>query len=149
MTRTLADMTPSERQECIGMWVKVTPTGGNSPSRTPFLGVLASLDANAYWGKGGYVVRGPHTSAFYFAEMELQPDLPRAWTPEGEPVPGVWQYHPAYTGVYQDGTTSLDLIGVETYSKQQAEGECADIHRDDPAVHFSHVRRYTTDWEEA
>lgn len=98
MTRTLTDMTPAERADCVGMWVKVTPAGGNSPSRTPFLGVLASLDANAYWGKGGYVVRGPHTCAYYFAEMELQPDLPRAWTPDGKPVPGEWEEE-----IYQDG----------------------------------------------
>lgn len=141
MTRTLADMTPAERQQMIGMWA--TFHGSTSPRPV----IIWAVDGDMVWRlsfTARHAIMGTGLD-----QIIPRFDLPRAWTPSGEPVPGEWQYHPAYTGVYQDGTTSLNLIGVETYSKQHAEWECADIHRDDPAVHFFPVRRYATDWEEA
>lgn len=143
MGRTLADMTPDERQASVGMWCDNLVSTAKTPSPV----VLACVQGESCWIL--HTTLHGEWSCFPLDAVAPRLDLPRAWTPDGQPVSGVWQYHPAYTGVYQDGTTSLDLIGVETYSKQQAEGECADIHRDDPAVHFSHVRRYATDWEEA
>lgn len=141
--RTLANMTPAEQDQSVGMWFEL--------QGTDYLVILVMTD-DPYDGHATVMIPHPVKAKTTYTTMSsLTPrmDLPRAWTPSGEPVPGEWQYHPAYTGVYQDGTTSLNLIGAETYSKQHAEWECADIHRDDPAVRFFPVRRYATDWEEA
>lgn len=81
----LEDMTPEQRDECVGKWVKVTPRA-SSPSTTPFLAILSSTDANAYWGKGGNVDRAGHVTSAYFCDMELQDQYARAWNPDGTPV---------------------------------------------------------------
>lgn len=141
-TRALADMTPAEQAQCVGMWADVTVAGmtfteviGAPPSD----GMVTLVDPN-----GG---RTYQLESLPLDEITPRFDLPRAWTPSGEPVPGEWEYHPAYAGVCQDGTTSLNLIGVPTCSKQDAEWQRADIHRDEPAVRFFLVRSYITDWE--
>ena len=142
-SHTLADMTPAERNKCVGMWCDNLA----STTKTPSPVVLACVQGERCWVL--HATLHGEWSCFLLDAVSPRFDLPRAWTPGGKPVPGVWQYHPAYTGVYQDGTTSLDLVGVETYSKQLAEWECAELHRDDPAVRFFPVRSYATDWEEA
>lgn len=43
-TKPVSEVTTDERPQLIGMWVEVAPPV-SSPTRTPFLGVLASLDA--------------------------------------------------------------------------------------------------------
>ena len=88
--RTLADMTPSERQECVGMWCDNLVSTEKAPSPV----VLACVQGESCWIlhttlHGGW-------SCFPLDAVAPRLDLPRAWTPDGEPVPGVWQYHPAY-----------------------------------------------------
>ena len=84
MTRTLADMTPDERAECVGMWFEW--------EGTDYLVVLASLNGPF---EGHVTVMIPHpikVKTAYTKMSTLIPrlDLPRAWTPSGEPVPGTW-----------------------------------------------------------
>ena len=79
MTKTLADMTAEERAECVGMWCEVdgqleilaAPDGMVDYHDTA---ILHSVKRNG----GGYVLAKDVTPRF---------DLPRAWTPNGEPVP--------------------------------------------------------------
>lgn len=85
-TKPVSEFTADERPQLIGMWVEVTPPVSSS-NRTPFLGVLASLDAHALWGKGGNVDRSGHVASWYFTDMTLRPDLRRAWMPDGSPIP--------------------------------------------------------------
>ena len=77
MTKTLADMTPEERAECVGMWALIEGIS---------LAVIAEADET-----NTCVVTYPQwdgDSAVHLNEMVTpRHDLPRAWTPDGEPIP--------------------------------------------------------------
>lgn len=73
MTKTLADMTVDERENCVGMWCECT-TG-----HSEHLAVL--LDDSG-------LIIFPHLLKSGTLEIGLitpRLDLPRAWTPEGRP----------------------------------------------------------------
>lgn len=82
MTRTLADMTPAEQDQCVGMWFELL--GASYPV------ILASPD-DPYDGFATVMVPGTGKTT-YTPERHLTPryDLPRAWTPSGEPPAGEW-----------------------------------------------------------
>ena len=75
MTKTLADMTPEERAECVGMWALIEGIS---------LAVIAEADETntcvvtyPQWdGDSAVHLNGMVTPRF---------DLPRVWTPDGEP----------------------------------------------------------------
>ena len=77
MAKTLADMTAEERADCVGMWALIE--GIN-------LAVIAEADET-----NTCVVTYPQwdgDSAVHLNEMVTPRfDLPRAWTPDGEPIP--------------------------------------------------------------
>ena len=81
MTKTLADMTAEEREECVGMWAK------HAHPHYDGLEVIIDSDHDSVTTistKSGqqYIVVGEvmrHITPRY--------DLPRAWTPDGQPVP--------------------------------------------------------------
>ena len=92
-TRALADMTPAEQAQCVGMWADVTVAGmtfteviGAPPSD----GMVTLVDPN-----GGRIYQ---LESLPLDEITPRFDLPRAWTPDGEPVPGEWEEK-----IYQDG----------------------------------------------
>ena len=73
MTKTLADMTDEERQQCRGMWVKAQDE----------VGVLLTSDVAI----GAVFV--PRVNNWFtppLEEIEVLADLPRAWEPDGTPV---------------------------------------------------------------
>ena len=80
MAKTLADMTTEERTECVGRWALIE--GIN-------LAVITEADET-----NTCVVVYPQwdgDSAVHLNEMVAPRfDLPRMWTPDGEPVPGEW-----------------------------------------------------------
>ena len=81
MTRTLADMTPSE---CVGMWCE---------DQDGDLVVLHCVHESRVDGQVAVVVfHPPSGDRLRYLASELTPrlDLPRAWTPDGKPVPGTW-----------------------------------------------------------
>lgn len=87
MTRTLADMAPEELQNCVGMW-------GGTPTITA---VIASIVVTT---KGSMVrlYRPEKALTVPFMTLDLVTprfDLPRAWTPSGEPGPGEWEDSPS------------------------------------------------------
>ena len=83
MAKSLADMTAEEREECVGMWCEIAgqleilaePDGMVDYHDTA---ILHSVKRNG----GGYVLAKDVIPRF---------DLPRAWTPGGEPVAVEWE----------------------------------------------------------
>ena len=78
MAKTLADMTAEERGNCVGMWCDVK--GFTRP--TPIVEM---------WGMEVELLisdnlRGHITETYEFEQVTPRFDLPRAWTPDGEPV---------------------------------------------------------------
>ena len=77
MTKTFANMTAEERADCVGMWALIEGTN---------LAVIAEADETSTC-----VVIYPEwdgDSAVHLNEMVTpRHDLPRAWTPDGEPIP--------------------------------------------------------------
>ncbi|GAA1471093.1 hypothetical protein GCM10009604_04170 [Corynebacterium aurimucosum] len=83
---TLADMTPTERAECVGMWGNHTFWGQ----------VLISItDGVQFRGANVEVIRfidgRPVREWAGTSEVTPRPDLPRAWTPDGQPPAGAWE----------------------------------------------------------
>lgn len=82
MTRTLADMTPAEQAECVGMWADIADQEGiirdvwDSVDGVRVKLMFPAMDCFSYFTMPDHV-----TPRF---------DLPRAWTPDGKPVPGTW-----------------------------------------------------------
>lgn len=93
MTRTLADMTPAERDEHVGMWCEDMD------------GDLVILECSCVKREDGQVVvealYPPTRDRLEYRASELTPrlDLPRAWTPSGEPVPGEWEERTNQDGI--------------------------------------------------
>ena len=89
MTHTLADMTPEEQDLRVGTWCE-DPDGD-----------LVILDRVYELRVDGQVAvsvfHPPSGDRLRYLAPELTPrlDLPRAWTPSGEPVPGEWEESPS------------------------------------------------------
>ena len=77
MSKTLADMSAEERADCVGMWADTTGQG---------LGVVVNAtepsDCWVLFSEGGGRVATCHNQ-----RVTPRFDLPRVWTPDGEPVP--------------------------------------------------------------
>ena len=91
MTRALSDMTPAERDACVGMWA--TYHGSTSPRPV----IIWAVEDDMVW-------RLSHTARLPIRGTDLdqitpRPDLPRAWTPTGEPVPGEWEESASTPGI--------------------------------------------------
>ena len=85
MTKTLADMTAEERANCVGMWAE------HAHPHYDGLEVIIDSDHDSVTTistKSGqqYIVVGE-----VMRHITPRFDLPRAWTPGGEPVPGEWE----------------------------------------------------------
>ena len=83
MAKTLADMTTEERAECVGMWALVEEIN---------LAVIVEVDET-----DTCVVVYPEwqsNTAVHLNEMVTpRYDLPRAWTPDGQPLAKeTWEY---------------------------------------------------------
>ena len=87
MTRTLSDMTPAEQDLRVGTWFELLGAS--------YLVVLASAD-DPYDGYATVMIPGMAKTT-YTPMTTLAPrlDLPRIWTPSGEPVPGEWEESPS------------------------------------------------------
>ena len=80
MSETLADMTKEERNECVGMWC-VDGEG----LLCIYTGEELGLGAGVY-PEHRLVMRS------FFDELTPRPDLPRAWTVDGQPPAGEWEH---------------------------------------------------------
>lgn len=122
---TLADLTPEERAECVGMWCGYNRyTEGGEPSDF----VIMVEDVNEA-GRVPCINPGaPSPTVWAPAPWMLTPryDLPRAWAPDGTPPAGKWEDD--YTD--SDGstlTTGEDVPGAGPHQ---------------------HIRRWVGEWEE-
>lgn len=90
MTKTLADMTPQEREECVGMWCSYNNGIGTQCA------VLAMPDMkNTYMGEERTAkLIMPHMKGIaiyrHWSSITPRHDLPRAWQPDGTPPKGEW-----------------------------------------------------------
>lgn len=97
MTRTLADMTPQEREACKGMWcefVDFDDSDGyerSTGSSRPRLGIL--IGNPDFDDEYEVIAPALDSRQFSIPAWEITPrfDLPRAWGADGEPVKGEWE----------------------------------------------------------
>lgn len=125
MAKTLADMTVEERAEHVGRWALIE---GINPA------VIAEVDES-----NTCVVVYPQwdgDSAVHLNEMVTpRPDLPRAWTPYGEPeLPVEEAYEYSYQTEYADGweTACDDVSHVDKWWPDKSDAEDAANSAFDP-----------------
>lgn len=82
MSKTLADMTPQQRQQCVGMWA----TNHNYTGDGESVGVIACVQHSLVW----LIHTHLHGEWSMFSVDSVSPrhDLPRAWHPDGTPPKG-------------------------------------------------------------
>lgn len=83
---TLADMTPEQRQQCVGMWATNLNYTGDGES----VGVIACVQHGCVWLI--HTCLHGEWSVFSVDSVSPRPDLPRAWNPDGTPPAGQWDY---------------------------------------------------------
>lgn len=118
---TLADMTPTERAECVGMWGNHTFWGQVLISITDgvqFRGVNVEIIC--------FVDGRPVREWASTSEVTPRDDLPRAWTPDGQPPAGKWEDD--YTDADGSTLTTGEDLGVGPHQE---------------------IRRFVGEWEEA
>ena len=136
MTKTLADMTPQERANCVGMWCE-NEDGypcvymGDHISRA-WLGICASP-------------RFSCTQALALGALIPRFDPPRAWTPDGTPVAGDWEYAVQYKTPdgWEYSCESWDCRWQESEAAQEVRAL-----RDHPGEETRIVRRLVSQPEE-
>ncbi|OFT67726.1 hypothetical protein [Corynebacterium sp. HMSC05D03] len=100
---TLADLTPEERAECIGLWGNHTFWGQVLISITDgvqFRGVNVEIIC--------FVDGRPVREWASTSEVTPRPDLPRAWAPDGTPPEGEWEYVPEIWNPWLDDWRPID-----------------------------------------
>ena len=86
MAKTLADMTAEERAECVGMWADAMGQG---------LGVIVNAtELSDCWVL--FPEDGGSVATCRNQRVTPRFDLPRAWTPDGEPSEETWEYGVEY-----------------------------------------------------
>ena len=85
MAKTLADMTAEERADCVGMWCDNLVSTADNPHPV----VLACVQGERCW----ILHTDLHGEWSCFSLVSVSPrfDLPRVWTPGGEPVDVEWE----------------------------------------------------------
>ena len=85
MAKTLADMTAEERADCVGMWCDNLVSTADNPKPV----VLACVQGEQCWIL--HTDLHGEWSRFSLGSVSPRPDLPRVWTPGGEPVDVEWE----------------------------------------------------------
>lgn len=116
MPKTLADMTPEERANCVGMWCEY-------PNTRDRLGIIYGLDDE----HDPWILRfDVRTEILGYDAKDVIPrfDLPRAWNPDGTPPAGEWE-HAEYLGDYKGMTNVYYFDGDPTHRRWVGEWEQA------------------------
>ena len=92
MPKTLADMTPEERANCVGMWCNVVTAR------------YAAVLVRTYMADGVRYAQmlSPEINDYYTAPLDsiiIRPDLPRAWNPDGTPFPAARETITGFAGM--------------------------------------------------
>lgn len=80
---TLADMTPEQREQCVGMWVEC--------AECKALDVGPSILDTLYENEALLMGPNMHPHDVELESITPRKDLPRAWQPDGTPVAGKWE----------------------------------------------------------
>ena len=118
---TLADLTPEERADCVGMWATV--------DTERYIAVIVRTYASDDVDYAQMLC--PELNDYYTSSLESitpRPDLPRAWQSDGQPPAGEWEDD----YVDSDGSTLTT-------------GEDLDIDLDP----HQPIRRWVGEWEKA
>ncbi|OFK68821.1 hypothetical protein HMPREF2806_05790 [Corynebacterium sp. HMSC076G08] len=112
---TLADLTPEERAECVGMWCDYRPAVGttglhNAPEEVITTVIIkAGNDYDAAYEDEYEVFNAAIGHELVQPEqITLRPDLPRAWAPDGTPPEGEWEYVPEIWNPWLDDWRPID-----------------------------------------
>ncbi|EGT5595035.1 hypothetical protein B7O34_10860 [Corynebacterium striatum] len=135
MTKTLADMTPEEREQCRGMWCE---------DEDGFLFVYRGDHIGRDWLAVCAYPEDVHESYLPLDYLTLRPDLPRAWAPNGKPAAGEWEYAVQY--LTPDGWK----YSRESWDNRWQESEAVQevrAHRDHPDEETRLVRRLVSESE--
>ena len=104
---TLSDMAPEERAQCRGMWCE---------DEDGFLCVYKGDHLGRDWLSVCAYPEDVHESYKAHEYLTPRPDLPRAWTPEGQPPAGEWE-HAEYLGDYKGMTDVYHFDGEPTHRR--------------------------------
>ena len=130
MTKTLADMTAEERAECVGMWADTTGQG---------LGVVVNAtEPSDCWVL--FPEDGGSVATCRNQRVTPRFDLPRAWTPDGEPeieqalAEETWEY--SFQIKYADGweTASNSVTEIDEWWPDKSDAEQAANSAYDPYI---------------
>lgn len=144
--RTLADMTEEERADCVGMWCE--DEDGNlciyraDPRVPSWLAVCVYPD------------RVDNIAAVH-SRITLRDDLPRAWTPDGQPVPGEWEdghvvvsYDDPDPGILKNAV-SIEGLSEGGMSYYDAPPNGIEVKLDKFGEGEGKARRWVGEWEKA
>ena len=157
MYKNLADMTPEQRAACVGMWAQVKGNRGKfESSAESYLAII-------------YHAHTPDTDvhetmvlAVGHGVMTVDPrnvtprfDLPRAWTADGEPVPGEWEDGHVFVSYDEPDPWILkDTVSIEglseggmSYYEEPPNG--IEVKLDQFGEGEGKARRWVGEWEEA
>lgn len=116
MPKTLADMTPEQRANCVGMWCD-TPKG-------TFVLLGRFCQELEIFGWQLVAPSGGMKIDYQPGNITPRPDLPRAWAPDGQPPAGKWE-HAEYLGDYKGMTNVYHYDGDPTHRRWVGEWEKA------------------------
>ena len=143
MTKTLADMTAEERANCVGRWADAMGQG---------LGVIVNAtelsDCWVLFPEGGGRVATCHNQ-----RVTPRFDLPRAWTPDGLPVPGEWEDGHVFVSYDEpDPWIVKDTVSIEglseggmSYYEEPPNGIVVELDRFGEGE--GKARRWVGEWE--
>lgn len=87
--KTLADMTPEQRQQCVGMWCYIFGSDFNREPESPVAEGIVAGYRKSNFGQAFAVVVHPDqdTEKWRYILNEVSPrfNLPRAWNADGTP----------------------------------------------------------------
>ena len=137
MAKTLADMTAEERADCVGMWCSIAGAGR--------LCVLLSTENDV--ANLGFSCDNEFTIlSLRYKNVTPRFDLPRAWTPDGEPVEMVKEYGIFYT--LRDGDEEICFVHDSPLSVEPAVKHLEKSLRRGTITKITRKTQWVTEWEE-
>ena len=147
MAKTLADMTIKERADCVGMWAE------HAHPHYDGLEVIIDSDHDSVTTistKSGqqYIMVGE-----VMRHITPRFDLPRAWTPDGLPVPGEWEDGHVFVSYDEpDPWIVKDTVSIEglseggmSYYEEPPNGIVVELDRFGEGE--GKARRWVGEWE--
>lgn len=131
MSKTLADMAPEERQACVGMWCDIE--GWNH------LGIISLLRSGE---SIGFISPEISPSLRYspFSHVTPRFDLPRAWNPDGTPVPANVSYD--IQGHRETADEWVDFFGTRRCTLRRAKRDLAEAREEKPNIKWRLAMRH-------